>query len=262
MVNTENNNPSTSARLSCYFTSPYESRYWKFIDFTVSLNRGLKREENFHIHHIIPKSMGGNNSKGNLVKLTIREHLFAHLLLAKTMISPHMICAYHFMKRNEHNWNEEMSSVLGRLISRSKQDLDNSASVRKGWDTWKNEAEDYNSRFFKAWNTRRKRGNDKVTDFSPEAKLKRSEAAKKASQTKLANPNFDGSTPVIKGWETRRKNESEMSPEELYSKVRDSVNKCNETKRKNGTFKRSKESIEKQKRTNALKRSNSKDDIV
>ncbi len=155
-----------------------------------------------------------------------------------------------------------MSVILGELISKSKTDLDNSASVTKGWETWKNTAEDYNSRFSKGWETRRQKGNDKVTDFSPEAKLKRSEAAKKASHTRLANPNFDGSTPVIKGWVTRRKNESEMSTEELNRKVRESVNKCNETKRKNGTFKRSKESIEKQKRTNALKRNNRKDDIV
>jgi hypothetical protein len=258
----DNNNSSTSAQLSCYFSSPYERRYWKFIDFAMSLNRGLKREENFHIHHIIPKSMGGNNSECNLVKLTIREHLFAHFLLAKTRISPHMICAYHFMKRNRHSWNEDMSVILGELISKSKEDLDNSASVTKGWETWKNTAEDYNSRFSKGWETRRRKGNDKVTDFSPEAKLKRSEAAKKASHTRLANPNFDGSTPVIKGWVTRRKNESEMGTEELNRKVRESVNKCNETKRKNGTFKRSKESIEKQKRTNALKRNNRKDDIV
>lgn len=34
-------------------------------------------------HHIIPKSMGGSNSKDNLVKLTAREHYIIHWLLYK-----------------------------------------------------------------------------------------------------------------------------------------------------------------------------------
>jgi allantoicase len=206
--------------------------------------------------------MGGDDSKENLVKLTIREHLLAHLLLAKTMISPLMICAYHFMKRNNYSWTEEMSTSIGSLISEAKRDLDNSAAVHKGWKTWKEEAGDHSSRFLKAWETRREKGSDRATDFSPEAVLKRSMAAKESNRKKLANPDFDGSTPVLKGWETRRKRESDLDPEELSKKKRETVEKCNETKRKNGTFKRSKESIEKQKRTIALKKSNKEDDIV
>lgn len=34
-------------------------------------------------HHIIPKSLGGNNTKDNLVRLTAREHFVCHLLLTK-----------------------------------------------------------------------------------------------------------------------------------------------------------------------------------
>ncbi len=34
-------------------------------------------------HHIIPKSLGGNNSKDNLVELTAREHFIVHMLLCK-----------------------------------------------------------------------------------------------------------------------------------------------------------------------------------
>lgn len=33
-------------------------------------------------HHIIPKSLGGNNKKSNIVVLTGREHFIAHVLLA------------------------------------------------------------------------------------------------------------------------------------------------------------------------------------
>ena len=34
-------------------------------------------------HHIIPKSLGGNNKKTNFVKLSAREHYICHLLLTK-----------------------------------------------------------------------------------------------------------------------------------------------------------------------------------
>jgi len=34
-------------------------------------------------HHIIPRSLGGNNSKINLVRLTAREHFVCHVLLTK-----------------------------------------------------------------------------------------------------------------------------------------------------------------------------------
>lgn len=39
----------------------------------------------YESHHIIPKSMGGNNSKSNLVRLTAREHFICHLLLVKAV---------------------------------------------------------------------------------------------------------------------------------------------------------------------------------
>jgi len=34
-------------------------------------------------HHILPKSLGGNNSKDNLVDLTPKEHFIVHILLCK-----------------------------------------------------------------------------------------------------------------------------------------------------------------------------------
>ena len=37
----------------------------------------------YECHHIIPKCLGGNNLKDNLVLLTAREHFIAHKLLAK-----------------------------------------------------------------------------------------------------------------------------------------------------------------------------------
>ena len=39
----------------------------------------------FHRHHVTMKSLGGNNYRSNLVKVTHREHYLLHLLLTKIM---------------------------------------------------------------------------------------------------------------------------------------------------------------------------------
>ena len=47
-------------------------------------------------HHITPRSLGGTNAPDNLVELTAREHLIAHMLLAK-FAGPKMIHAAYLM---------------------------------------------------------------------------------------------------------------------------------------------------------------------
>ena len=49
-------------------------------------------------HHIIPNSMGGSNSKENLVYLTAREHFICHRLLTKMVTGK----AYHQMTKAVH----------------------------------------------------------------------------------------------------------------------------------------------------------------
>jgi len=58
-------------------------RYFKIC--SRGYDRGKKSEKNYHIHHIIPISMGGSNHPSNLTKLTYREHYLAHYLLYKTL---------------------------------------------------------------------------------------------------------------------------------------------------------------------------------
>jgi hypothetical protein len=40
-------------------------------------------------HHIIPKCLGGDNSKSNLVRLTAREHFICHQLLVRMVQTEH-----------------------------------------------------------------------------------------------------------------------------------------------------------------------------
>lgn len=59
-------------------------------------------------HHIIPKSLGGAlKDKNNIVRLTGREHLIAHKLLYRMVLSKDhkfkMACALHRMKKPIHS---------------------------------------------------------------------------------------------------------------------------------------------------------------
>lgn len=49
------------------------------------IERALSRKivKPFDRHHIVPRSLGGLDAKDNIAKLSVREHIFAHVLLAK-----------------------------------------------------------------------------------------------------------------------------------------------------------------------------------
>ena len=74
-------------------------------------------EELTEIHHIIPKSLGGSNSKKNLIILSAREHYIAHKLLTKCTSGENkqkMINAFWFMNNRCIN-----NSKYGFISSRS-----------------------------------------------------------------------------------------------------------------------------------------------
>ena len=51
----------------------------------------------FEKHHIVPRCLGGSNAKDNIVRLTAREHFFAHLLLVHIYPGPKMLFAIRMM---------------------------------------------------------------------------------------------------------------------------------------------------------------------
>jgi hypothetical protein len=58
--------------------------YKKIYDSLIKMAVDRKKFDGYsETHHIVPKCLGGSNSKSNLVKLTAREHFLAHYLLAK-----------------------------------------------------------------------------------------------------------------------------------------------------------------------------------
>jgi hypothetical protein len=72
-------------------------------------------------HHIIPRSIGGDNSEDNLVLLTPKEHYICHHLLYKIYANKSMCYAYKMMShfaRYNMKLTEYERNVLGMQFSR------------------------------------------------------------------------------------------------------------------------------------------------
>lgn len=72
--------------------------------------------------HIIPKSLGGDNSKENLVKLTAREHFLCHYLLTKMTTGQSQIkmCfAFNAFRRSSSNQERQLTGHQYEIIRQS-----------------------------------------------------------------------------------------------------------------------------------------------
>jgi hypothetical protein len=109
----------------------------------ISINR--ERSGITESHHIIPKSMGGSNSKANLVNLTPKEHYICHMLLIRCVDDQYkdkMVKACYLMgkSRNVTSRSFERLRIQFRESCKgpkkwSKDGLDrlsNVAAARKG----------------------------------------------------------------------------------------------------------------------------------
>lgn len=73
-------------------------------------------EDNYEIHHIVPRSIGGTNDTSNLVRLTYRQHFICHWLLWKMFsgLKQRKMChAFHMMSHQPRfiNRGQRLNSV-------------------------------------------------------------------------------------------------------------------------------------------------------
>lgn len=96
----------------------YTKVYNRIIDRALSLCRS-KSSGYFERHHILPKSLGGDDSKENLVLLTAKEHYICHLLLTKMTSGEDrikMLFAFHAMANmTSGNQNRAFSNSYQRF---------------------------------------------------------------------------------------------------------------------------------------------------
>lgn len=94
-----------------FIQNKYYKWYMKIMQSVQSKNRTRKNGE-FDLHHIIPKSMGGSNAKTNLVYLTHREHFIAHVLLVKCVAKPYIYKMVSALVRFKHKATSSRSYAL------------------------------------------------------------------------------------------------------------------------------------------------------
>lgn len=70
----------------------------------------------YHVHHIVPRCLGGTDEAGNLVKLTVRQHIIAHMLLSCIYPENAKLVAAAFLMINE--WGVEKYVGNRRTSSR------------------------------------------------------------------------------------------------------------------------------------------------
>jgi hypothetical protein len=89
-------------------------------------------------HHIIPKSMGGDNSKSNIAILTPREHAFAHLLLVRFLSGTNkakMIFALKSMISYKNEHRAQLTTRQYETLRRAYQTL----SKTSEYSAWRSE---------------------------------------------------------------------------------------------------------------------------
>jgi hypothetical protein len=103
----------------------YSKIYYKIIE--IAKNREFDGYS--EIHHIIPKCLGGNDSKENLIKLKAREHYICHLLLSKMIDHDGIKFALHMMTTLNKN-QERVYKINSRIYEYIKK-LNSEASVNR-----------------------------------------------------------------------------------------------------------------------------------
>ena len=92
----------------------YKKHYEKLI--SKARNRSILKSEYKEVHHIIPKCMGGDDSKDNLISLFPEEHWLAHLLLIKIYPkNKKLLYAVHAMSVRKNETMVRSNKVYGWL---------------------------------------------------------------------------------------------------------------------------------------------------
>lgn len=98
----------------------YKKHYEKLI--SKARNRSILKSEYSEVHHIIPKCMGGDDSKDNLISLFPEEHLVAHLLLVKIYPDNQKLIYAANMMTNFHSIDNKKYAWVRKQISNSMKE--------------------------------------------------------------------------------------------------------------------------------------------
>lgn len=112
-----------------FLDNKYTKWYNSIVEFARS--RAIPTEAYVEKHHIIPRSLGGTNSRKNIVTLTAKEHFICHLLLTKMVESNYqrkMIYAFTNMSRSS---GTQQRYINARLFESFKKKRTHSEETKK-----------------------------------------------------------------------------------------------------------------------------------
>jgi gas vesicle protein len=118
-----------------FLNNKYTKRYYNIIE-----NARVRYWKGYtETHHIIPRCLGGNNDKSNLIALTGHEHLVCHLLLRKMLPDGQnngvIAAAWRMVNIEDENGNRHR--VTGRVYAKLKEEFAKAHSVTmKGRTPW------------------------------------------------------------------------------------------------------------------------------
>lgn len=85
------------------YSQKYYTKYNQIVKHYKDLDLKKSKAFDTEIHHITPKSMGGDNSKENLVRVTARVHFLLHWMLCRIYRTKEMAYAWNMMCVNHTN---------------------------------------------------------------------------------------------------------------------------------------------------------------
>lgn len=84
------------------YSLKYYTKYNQIVKHYKDLDLQKSGELYTESHHIIPKSMGGDNSKENLVRVPARVHFLLHWMLYRIYRTSSLANAWNSMRRDKH----------------------------------------------------------------------------------------------------------------------------------------------------------------
>jgi hypothetical protein len=180
----------------------YTRWYYSIIQKRAILDKDARGE----IHHIIPRSMGGDDSPDNLVKLTGHDHAWCHWLLTKMTTGSakvSMIYAFNMMGVSGEHMERQSSYAIVRAYEKNRIE----------WS--KNHSDTMSEQFINGreiWNKGRK-------EDRPEVLARVKEAAQ--NRPKLTDEKLK--EKVRKSVDTMKKNGTDKRSQETRDKQRDSM---------------------------------------
>jgi FtsZ-interacting cell division protein YlmF len=101
----------------------YLKRYEKLI---AHCTTNLTISEDYEIHHIVPKCLGGGDDENNLIKLSTRHHFLAHWVLWKAYMTPGLAYAFFMMmvvNKNHSGRTHRINSKTYALLKKHKSQI-------------------------------------------------------------------------------------------------------------------------------------------